>query len=385
MKADVLVVGASPAGIMAATHAALAGARVILADGDLDGEHPANTLFEGMARRVGMTVDRSLVRHSLKGMRIISPAGHAVEIPAPGYFLDRRRMDQSLLRGAEKQGVELLEARVQDLAWSGESRLARADGDEIEARVVLDAAGVDSCLARSQGLIPMRHPEDVAWALEAEVEHPGLGEEPFFEYWIGSLAPGWKATFSPGGGDLATLGVFVRRQGRAVRPFFDRFRRRFQEHKSSAYPDIRGLKILRVRTGGDPIATVPGELAARGLMVTGGAAGQSGLAYGMRAGQICGEVAGQAARDGDVSQQALSRYQKLWSKELGQEYRLARASMNTLLEMDDRDIDALVEALRDKDLIAPGSLARKALKASLTVAGARPGVIPALIGNLLRG
>jgi len=385
MKADVLVVGASPAGIMAATQAARAGARVILLTGNPDYEHPANTLFEGMARRVGMNVDSSLVRHALKGMRIISPAGHIVEISAPGYFLDRKRMDRCYLEKAAEGGVQIIEARAQGMRRFQGRRQVKAGGDEMEAQVVIDAAGVDSTLARGEGLIPMRHPDDVAWALEAVVEHPGLGEEAAFEYWIGSLAPGWKATFSPGGGDIATLGVFVRRQGRDVKPFFDRFLEHFLEHKSLAYPHIRDLKVLTMRRGGDPIATMPGQLVSRGLMVTGGAAGQSGLAYGMRAGQICGQVAGQAALVGDVSEQALSRYHKLWSKELGQEYRLARAAMNTLLTMKDQDIDALVRALQGKHLIAPGSFARKALRASLSVASARPGVMSALIQNLLRG
>ena len=66
----------------------------------------------------------------------------------------------------------------------------------------------------------MRHPEDIAWAMEADIEHPAIGEEMFFQYWIGSMAPGWKATFSPAGGDHATLGVFVRGHGQNVLPFF---------------------------------------------------------------------------------------------------------------------------------------------------------------------
>jgi len=115
----------------------------------------------------------------------------------------------------------------------------------------------------------MRYPQDIAWAMEAAVEHPGLGEELFFQYWIGSMAPGWKATFSPAGGDKATLGVFVRGHGQDVESFFQGFLKRFKAYKAAQYEDIEDLKILSIKRGGDPIATLPGEIVADSLMVTG--------------------------------------------------------------------------------------------------------------------
>ena len=102
----------------------------------------------------------------------------------------------------------------------GNRRTVTLAEDEINARVVVDASGVGSTLARQAGLEPMLHPEDIAWAMEADVEHQCLGEEMFFQYWIGSMAPGWKATFSPAGGNHATLGVFVRGHGQECATVF---------------------------------------------------------------------------------------------------------------------------------------------------------------------
>ena len=94
MNCDVLVAGASAAGLNAAISAAEEGADVILADSDLRGAmRPANTLFEGMARTAGINIDDSYIQNQLEGMQIISPSGLAVTIPAPGYFLDRQRLD----------------------------------------------------------------------------------------------------------------------------------------------------------------------------------------------------------------------------------------------------------------------------------------------------
>lgn len=396
VKCDVLVVGASAAGIMAATSAANAGASVILLDRGFESlQHTANTIFEGMASRVGLSIENCYLQKELEGMRILSPSCEGVTIPAKGYFIDRQKFDQRHLRLAEDAGVIMHQGIARSHIAEGSKRTVsvtsadcsetlRNDG-EICARVVVDASGISSTLARQAGVQPMRHPEEIAWAMEADVEHPDLGEEMFFSYWIGSLAPGWKATFSPAGGDRATLGVFVRGHGPDVQPFFRGFLKRFKAYKAADYRDIEKMKILAVRRGGDPIAVLPGEMVADSLMVTGGAAGQSGLAYGLRAGQICGEVAAKAAAAGDVSRKALSRYEHLWKSEFYWEYRLGRASLETLMGLKDREIERLVGGLSGRSLISGGPLMMKIAHSGAKVALVRPRTILELAWNLAKG
>lgn len=386
MKCDVLVVGASPAGLMAAISAAKGGAGVILADRDLAGlDHAANTIFEGMAATSGVKVEDCYLKKELEGMRILSASGQGVAIPAKGYFIDRKRFDERYQRLAQSSGVCLLAAAARKSRLQGSRRTVFLDGDEIDARVVVDASGVSSALARDAGLQPMLHPEDIAWAMEADVEHPGLGEEMFFQYWIGSMAPGWKATFSPAGGDRATLGVFVRGHGQDVQPFFRNFLKRFKAYKAAQYRDIEHLKILSVRHGGDPICVLPGEIAADSLMVTGGAAAQSGLAYSMRSGAICGTAAAEAIAAGDVSRAGLFRYEKLWRREFYWQYRMGRASLQTLAMMKDGEINRLVAGLSGKRLISGGSFFKKAAYGAAVVLLSRPGTVLDLAVNLMRG
>jgi digeranylgeranylglycerophospholipid reductase len=397
VKCDVLVVGASAAGLMAATSAGDAGASVILLDSDFGSfHHSANTLFEGMASRSGGKVEDCYQQKELEGMRILSPSGEGVTIPAKGYFIDRQKFDQHYLRLAEDAGVITLQGTARSARADGSKRtvaIANADSSEvtlrnegeISASVVVDASGIGSALSKQAGLRPMRHPEDIAWAMEAEVEHPNLGEEMFFQYWIGSLAPGWKATFSPAGGDRATLGVFVRGHGPDVQPFFRGVLKLFKDYKAMEFRDIEKMKILAVRRGGDPIAVLPGEIVADSFMVTGGAAGQSGLAYGMRAGQICGEVAARAAAAGDVSRKALFGYERLWKSEFYWEYRLGRAALETLMGLKDREIDRLVRGLSGRYLISGGPLPKKIAHSGAKVALVRPRTILELAWNLAKG
>jgi len=439
VNASVLVVGASPAGILTATSAAKSGAEVVLLDKDMGEtfDHPANTFFDGMFQRAGLEVEREYILHDLEGMHIISPSGHVLEIRTPGRTIDRARFDELYLKRAEKVGVSLLkgEAISSDLV-QGERKIqideimrkplkdldgkkrtpidgteinrSKIDGtqidefkikgtkgkrrtgqDEICAKVVIDASGVEGTIARRAGLSPLKHLEDVAWAAEAVVELSGLGEERFFEYWVGSMAPGWKATFSPCGGDIATLGVFVRGCGKDVRPFLDRFIDLFKKYKSNQYEklgvDVNDLTILKVNRGGDTIATLPGEIVADSLMVVGAAAGQSGMAYAMRAGQICGTVAAHAAKSEKVSAKSLFEYARQWKREFYWEYRMGRASLETLRMMNDQDIDALTRGLERKDMNMAGSAMKKGISSGLSVFKARPKMVPLLVKNFLKG
>ena len=391
VKCDVLMVGASAAGFMAALSAAKEGYDVIVADRDPAAEvHAANTLFEGMARHSGLKVESCYIKNELEGMSIISPAGRSATIPTRGYFLDRGLFDEHYRNLAHDRGIMILPGVAKEIlpAREGGRTVRMAEGcsaGEIAAQVVVDASGVKSGLARAAGLFPMHHPEDIAWAVEADIEHPGIGEEAFFQYWIGSMAPGWKATFSPAGGDRATLGVFVRGHGRDVEPFFQAFLKIFKAAKAEQYRGIDDLRVLSLRRGGDPICVLPGEVVADSLMVTGGAAGQSGLAYGMRAGAICGEAAARAVAAEDVSKKGLSWYEQKWRRELYWQYRMGRASLLTLAGMKDSEIDRLVGGLSGKRLISSGPFLSKAAFAGAAVARYRPRTLFELAANMMRG
>ncbi len=93
-------------------------------------------------------------------------------------------------------------------------------------------------------------------------------------------------------------------------PYLDAWVERFKKLKG-----LEEIEVVRKLSGGDPIVTIPGEYITDGIMVVGGAAGQSGIGYAMRAGQICGDVAADAVKKGNVSKIALLEYRKIWERE----------------------------------------------------------------------
>ena len=362
--ADVLVIGASPAGISAALAASAQDIDVTLIEqksGIGDPPHPANTFFQGMFDKTSEIVHSEYVIREMTGAEIVSPSGSRIVVDAPGYIIDRRKFDEYHVRELIEQNVDIHTGVTAHNIIKKNKKIQTSTSDRtFTSDIVIIADGISSQLSALAGLHPTKYPHDIAWAVEAEVEADGIGEPDFFEYHVGSIAPGWKATYSPGGGDRANLGVFVRRHGQDVSRFFDLWLERFKKQKN-----ISDLRIIKKHTGGDPIATIPDKIVSAGIMVTGGAAGQSGIGYGMRAGEICGSVAANAIAASKTSAKVLSEYPRLWGKEFGSEYRLGRSALEALRKMDDAEIDRLVGLFAGEDvnqITGTGSPASKAFR-----------------------
>jgi digeranylgeranylglycerophospholipid reductase len=376
-NADIVVIGASPAGFMAARSAVLQGASVTLLDSKEDmghPPHPANTFFKFMMERNCEPILDEYVLNRLRGMKIISPGGISIEIETPGYYIDRQRFDRHYKDELLKAGVNVLTGiKALSVMRAGSQFKVSTSGGILIPKLVIAANGIESKIAARMGLKTTRYPEDIAWAVEAKVRAPGIGEPDMFEYYIGDHSPGWKSTYSPAGGDLATLGVYVRRHGRDVSAFFDSWLERFAQLKGYGIDDI---EIIAMYTGGDPIATVPYQLIADGFMVVGGAAGQSGIGYGMRAGQICGEVAAGAVTGGDVSVRRLREYVKRWRREFASEYWMGRMGLEMVRKMTDKEIDTVVSVFAGRDLSSlNGTPLLQAVKTGLFVARHKPSAL----------
>jgi len=383
---DIVVIGASPAGVMAARSAAVQGASVTLLERKEDighPPHPANTFFKFMMDRNCEPILDEYVLNRLRGMKIISPGGINIEIETPGYYIDRQRFDRHYRDELLNAGVNVLTGMeaLSVIRAGSQSKVSTSDGIFIP-KLVIAADGIESKTAARMGLKTTRYPGDIAWAMEAKVRAPGIGEPDMFEYYLGDHSPGWKSTYSPAGGDMATLGVYVRRHGRDVSAFFDRWLERFAKLKGYGIDDI---EIIATYTGGDPIATVPHQLVADGFMVAGGAAGQSGIGYGMRAGQICGEVAAAAVAEGDVSAGRLREYVKRWRREFASEYWMGRMGLEMVRKMTNGEIDTVMSAFAGRDLSSlKGTPLVQAAKVGLFIARYKPAALWAYRAMLRR-
>jgi Dehydrogenases (flavoproteins) len=356
IKTDIAVIGASPAGLMAARYAALGGAKVMLIEKKEEigtDVHPANSVFKGMFDVTGEKVDSSYVVHDIKGMKLVSPAGHKIKVKTQGYAIDKVKFDQfyekkALSAGVNIQtGTEITSLKRKESGVVLKTAPGNSDDDRIKAKIVIIADGVLSKNAQAAGLQTMKHPEDIAWGTELVIRAPGIGEPDFAEYFVGSHAPGWKSSYLPRGGDEAAIGVYVRRYGKDVSEQLNAWTRRFKDIKNIADDEF---EILESKSAGDPIVTIPKKTYTDNIMVAGGAAGQSGIGYAMHAGQIAGKVGAMAIAKGDYSERMLSKYRSNWRSSLYAEHVFGRIGLETLRKMDDSEIDELFEVFEDEDV-----------------------------------
>ena len=268
MDADIIVIGASPAGMMAARNACEKGSSVILLERKEEighPPHPANSFFKGMLDKCGETADPSYVVHYLKGMQIISPSGRTVEIETPGYAIDKTKFDRFYAEKITKTGVDLLKGiEAQNILRDGEIFYVNTSAGVFRSKIVIISDGINSKMASSLGLKTMKHPEDIAWGIELEVRAPDLGKPKMFEYYVGNHSPGWKTTYAPRGSDDAAIGAYVRRCGKDATPYLNAWIEKFKKLKG-----LEELEIVRKLSGGDPIVTLPNEYIANGIMVVG--------------------------------------------------------------------------------------------------------------------
>ncbi len=337
---DVAVIGAGPAGSMAAKYAARSSARVILLEEHSNVGWPVECagLLGMKAMQESELALGSVARQGMKGAAVFTPGGFRLDFKAKScraWVVDRRLFDRALALDALREGAELrLRSSVRRVRREGGgSTLILNDGDEIRAKIVISAEGVRARLARQAGLGPVQ-----MILSGAQVEAPFAVEDPEkVEVHLGA-APGLFAWVIPCGEDLARIGLCARESGcDLLRAFLQKDLIRKRLLGSAASLTVGGLPL------GPPASTV-----SDGFMAVGDAAGQvkptsgGGIYPGLVAAKIAGRVAAAAALEGDCSMKRLAEYDRRWRAALGQELKIGMKVNRLMSRMSPGELDEVI-------------------------------------------
>ncbi|HEY2575004.1 MAG TPA: geranylgeranyl reductase family protein [Streptosporangiaceae bacterium] len=321
---DVVVVGAGPAGSIAALVLARAGARVALVDkagfprdkacGDLIGPRGVRLLDElGLtAPRAGTEADVLVAGPSGRRSRLPAFSGRAYADHA--LVVPRRTFDDSLRAAAIAAGAVPVRARVgaADLAADGSAAaLVTGDGERLRGDFVI---GADGALSKVACLAGMLDPDDALWGFAIRGYLPALVPLPLLVLldarpW--HIYPGYGWLF-PGEAGQANIGIGVgmgrRRAAAPLRADLDRLCAQLRRSSDLA-PDASPGRIVGgwLRFGGTGAPP-----AARNVLLAGDAAGLinplqgEGIAPAMASGRAAAQaIIADPARAGAVYTEAL--------------------------------------------------------------------------------
>jgi digeranylgeranylglycerophospholipid reductase len=329
---DVLVVGAGPAGAVAAWQAKQAAPEldVVLLERDRAVGAPVRC-----AEGVGDAGLREFANPdgadwaARKITRVIFQAPDDTEVLVAergvGWILDRTRFDAHLAAAAAAAGAEVLVgAEATGMSRNGGERWhvrvkERGQEDVYRARVVIGADGVETMVGRWAGLdtrVPSRDMESCAQYVLQGIE---VDPDAIYLQFSAAIAPGGYAWIFPKGVGVANVGlglVALKTDGRNARQYLDAWiARRFPNGARTGYT-----------VGGVIVHTTIKKTYADGVMIAGDAAHMinplsgGGITNAMKAGRLAGCTAAAAIREADTSERRLSRYHQAWMELLGEDH-----------------------------------------------------------------
>jgi len=359
---DVVVVGAGPAGSLAARAAAENGAETVLLE-----EHPqpGTPVYCAEGLSVGGILDGGLeprppyVAQEIKTARVFAPGGRHLDLTSgewTGYTLNREVFDKALADKAVEAGARLFTStRAVDLVWDG-SRVAGvkavSDGDPLEFRgkVVIGADGHWSIVRRRAGL--QRYFADYVSCAQYQLGGLKLEDPTVNEFYLGArYAPGGYAWVFPKSEEVANVGLGVRRIH--TKPAVE-----YLQDFCQADPRFRDAKVLKVNGGICPVSGVLDEITRDGLILVGDAAGMlvpmtgAGIHSSIVAGRMAGEVAARAVEEGDISAARLGAFRKSFDEYWGRRIRDSRRVLEMLDRFTDEDLDLLAEVVTSQDILS---------------------------------
>ncbi len=362
-EADVIVVGAGPAGATTAFYLAQSGLDVLLLEKARfprekvcgDGLTPrAVKALVGMG--ISVTEQDGWVRN--KGLRVIG-AGKRMELPwpelasYPGYGLVRTRtdLDETLARRAQKAGARLLE----EVTVTGPVRhertgriigvTAKSEGAasprEYRARVVVAADGNSSRLSVAMGL-RKRDDRPLGVAVRTYYKSPRHDDdylESWLDLWDGDrLLPGYGWIFGMGDG-TSNVGLGLLNTSAAFgHTDYHALLRQWLKGMPAEWGFTEENRTAPIRGAALPMGFNRTPHYFQGLLLAGDAAGMvnpfngEGIAYAMESGEILARTIAQAlarARRPET-ERVLADYPRALSQAYGSYYALGRVFVKAI-------------------------------------------------------
>jgi digeranylgeranylglycerophospholipid reductase len=355
MKAayDVIVIGAGPAGSVAARRAAEGGLKTLLIEKRQEIGAPVRCA-EAVGReatRPFIEPDPRWIDATVNAFAIYNSHGESVRLPPTETTLvvNRKVFDFQLALLAARAGAEVRASTtatglvVEERAVRGVKVESLGRAETIRAQLVVAADGTESQAARWAGMKTVAPAADYFVGVEFLLAGlKGRVDPEVCEYHlIEALAPGGYLWVFPKGEDTANVGLVMTMEQARTRRALDCL----EEFVAKRFPKT---SILAVISGGIPATGALKSLACDGLLAVGDAAHQAdpltagGINLGMFAAEMAMQVAVPCVQAGDVCASQLRRYETLWQQRFGKEHQALYQIRKIVSRMSQERLDELV-------------------------------------------
>lgn len=340
---DVIVIGAGPAGNIAAARLSGMGYRIAVLDWRTNIGDKLCTGIIGAECAERFPPDEAHIYHRARAAIVVSPAGKRYRVTreeTQAYVIDRVAYVASLAQRAMESGSDYhLGLRVSNIEVSDRevtvSATSGAGQRRYEAAMAILASGFGSPLLSAVGL-QNGGSRDHMVGCQAMVEANGVPET---EVYLGQdITPGSFGWLVPLSDSRALVGNVARGNHNG---HMGRFLSSLQERGK-----VRNV-ISKPRRWGIPLKPLARTYGHR-VMVVGDAAGLvkptsgGGIYYSLLSGEIAADTANEAFIAGDLSARQLRRYEKEWKAFLGRELRIGYAARKLYETLGDRQIESLL-------------------------------------------
>ncbi|KZX17087.1 NAD(P)/FAD-dependent oxidoreductase [Methanobrevibacter filiformis] len=378
---DILVIGAGPAGSIAAKHAALNGANVLLIDRKSEIGAPKRCAegvsIEGL-KKLGIETSPRWAVKDIEGIRLVAPNGtdvwlndDTIELPEAGYILERKVFDKHMAMDAGRAGAQIkIKTLAKEIIKKEDHYVVICEhlGEliEIKANIIIAADGPESRIARLAGLKTGTKIKDMESGIQFEMCNVEMTNPNVLEFYFGSVAPGGYAWIFPKGEDIANVGLAV------IPTDTDKTAYQHLLDFVANCPATQNAQAVELNVGGDPVGGVHKHISGDNILVVGDAAGQvnpltgGGIISGMTCGKIAGEVAANAIKEENYSSKRLYEYDKLVDDELGEKMKKYSKTRDYLASLSDKELDSIAVAFQDVEFeeVSTTELIKKLVKVS---------------------
>lgn len=330
---DVLIIGGGPAGLIAGTEAAKAGADVLIVEEDPEVGKPDHCT--GLVSKSGLDSILDQVEPPvldwIKGVRIYSPKGKAYEVMAEerkACIIDRTKFDAELMRRAVGSGAQVVTGKMYPRDINEQSKL------------IINAEGTKSRLAKGLGFeVPKSMP-----AVQVDLDTREFDHD-MVELHTGGWAPGFFAWKVPRG-DHVRIGLASYKE--TPQELLQRMLER-----NPNFSRLKGAGIIRtlygkVVVGGPMKRTVKGNAIAVG---DAGGFVKSTTGGGVVLGGLVSKIAGRVAAESALIGVSPETFQRKWRRSYGRDFRSMRLASRIFHNMRNEEMERALKVSHEAGIL----------------------------------